>query len=380
VSDAYTRGRTGPEQEKEVNGQGHPLDQDLARYVDEGIAPESLAEHVNECPGCRRRVVALRATPAPPALDQRRLLELLALASQEVAPKALVQAHDREPPDPALGQVWRLVWGTDVALGLIVNAGERQVTVWPASLDADLADATGVVIDADHTALGASLACWPGLATVIGSFVLHTCLAALPDLEPVAILDGWRADAPRPAGLPQGTAWDVTDPRNAHKAELADLMAALAAVNWEDPAWSASGELKPRSLAEVLREHDKSATWLKEALGLADRDAVAVYRGTRPLAPAEHERLEAELGHPVAPSPAPDERVLVALDRPSLRPLLRQVAAAEHVEEGRLRREVAITALRAAARQVDRGERDVLAQLRVELARRLAAATGAPRL
>lgn len=356
-----------------VNQQRHALAVDIQAHVDGGVMPAGLVEHLASCPACEVVAETMRRT-APPESPAVGTLEALAAAAA-AAPPALVSALAAEPPEPSPGQVWQVLWDANVVVGLLAGVGDRTVTMWPSTLDMEIADASALVFDGRHTALGVRFACWPAHATEVGSFALSRCLAALGDVDVSELADGWRGGDVLPAGWSRGPDRSLDDPCWRASAELADIAAGIAAASWREPAWEADGA---ESFAGMLTERGLTPTWLAETLGVPPRHAIAVWRGSRELTADEQDRLSQALGGASAPARRPDPAVLNALDRPALRGLIRAVADAEGVDEATVRR--SFVGFRAAARQLDeRDRRDVVAQVRLELARRVDAASAGGR-
>lgn len=355
----------------------HPPEFDVQTHVDRGDVSADVAEHLRSCLACQQLAATMRRTaPAEPA-DGDTIEGLVSAAAEHAAPAALLAVFTAEPPEPLAGQVWQVLWETNVVLALLADVATDTVTVWPSTLDLRIADATALVYDATHTALAAPLVCWPDYATTVGSFTLLTCIAPRSDVDMVAVVAAWRTSTALPPRWGVGPARDVDHPCWRASAELADVAASVAAASWRDPAWDHddSDEVPP-SLADLLAERGLAATWLAETLNVAPRHAIALCRGSRALTDDQQARLNEALGVTTAPAQRPDPAVLDALDRPALRGMIRAVAAAEgDDDEVRVRR--SFVGFHAAARQVDeRDYRDVAAQVRVELARRLDAARG----
>lgn len=356
----------------------HPLELDVQAYVDGGDAPDGMIAHLTSCADCRRLADRMQGTePAEPP-DPQALATIIAAAADQAAPAAFVAIMAAEPPDPVPGQVWQLFWDANLLIAVLAEVAANTVTVWPSTLDVYLADQTSLIIDARHTSLAAELACWPGFETVVGSFALHTCLAPVVDVDIDAVAGAWRTGGPLPEGWTRGPERDVTDPCWRESAELADCAAVLSAASWRDAQWDQPDEEAPESLGALLTRRGLSAAWLAETLGVPDRTAIALCRGSRALSAEQNALLTDALGGTAPPLQRPDPAVLDALDRPALRGMLREVSAAEGTDEVAVRRSLA--SFRAAARQIeDRNDRDVVAQLRIELARRLdTARTGQP--
>lgn len=352
----------------------HPLELDLQWYVDGGDAAAGLVEHLTECGACRQLTADMRDDAGAVQPDRQVLDAIVAAAARQAAPAEFVAALSADPPEPAPGQVWQLWWDTTVLIGVLIEVSTSTVTLWPSTIDIHLADQTCLVVDATHTSLAAGLACWPAQETVVGSFTLHRCLASLPDQDVAAASHAWRSDATLPSGWARGPVRDGADPSLRQSAELMDRAAGLSAASWRDPAWEQSIDAgEPTSLADLLAARGLTATWLAKTLDVPARVAITLYRGSR--APTDEQKvlLAEALEVTEAPARRPDSAVLDALDRPALRGLLRAVAAAEGTDEVKVRR--GFDGFRAAARQMeDRQAPDVVAQVRVELARRLDAA------
>jgi hypothetical protein len=341
--------RREAEQDDEVTERWHPLDLDVQRYVDGSDTPADLVEYLAVCVACRRLADDMRGTERAEPAEQRALDALVTAATEQAAPAAFLATLSAEPPEPVPGQVWQLWWDKLVLLGLLAEVATSAVTIWPSTLDVDLADQTSVVVDASHSPLGADLVCWPSQATVVGSFALHTCFAQLQDFDVAAVLGTWRSGSALPSGWTRGPIRDGADLCWRRSAELVDRAAVLAAASWRDPAWARPNDPdEAGSLADLLAARNLSAEWLAQTLGVSPRVAIAMYRGSRALTDEEQVRLTAALGGAAAPLQRPDQAVLHALDRPVLRGLIREVAAAEGVDEVQVRR--SFVGFRAAAR------------------------------
>jgi hypothetical protein len=205
---------------------GHPTDATLADLALGELVDDAVDEHVDACDACRALVTRLRR--GLPELPDG---ELPVAAALPVA--AMSALADADRPAPTAGELWRARRpdGGPVVLVWIRKTGRAGVDVVPVTLDVELADDATVVVPDAVSPLGVALAVHTGLAATIGADVLLDRLGAVD----LASLDG--------AGPAISS---LLDPRNEHRAALADALHELAGGAADDAGWTLADEHSER--------------------------------------------------------------------------------------------------------------------------------------
>ena len=198
------------------SGPAHPLDIDLADFVD-GILDEpralQLEAHLAGCAVCR--IKRLRLDQAPRAGPVR--------GGEPFTSPAFEVPQVDEDAVPATGELW-LAGGEERVLVLVLGPhGHERVLVAPVTLDVAAADDRTVVVDASRSPLGTGVVLHPAQATALPRTVLAGRVGTLSTAaELPALLAG---DAP---DTTTGTAIDTdADPRLELRGHIADRLGDL---------------------------------------------------------------------------------------------------------------------------------------------------------
>src|SRR5579872_3481346 len=107
---------------------------------------------------------------------QQRLLAALAAAA---VPEAIRDAmHAPVTAAPAAGEVWRVVWDTNVLLMVVLDYRPGTVQAAPVVLEVDDVDEEALIVDADLSGLKLAFAVWLGLRRALPERVLERKITA----------------------------------------------------------------------------------------------------------------------------------------------------------------------------------------------------------
>ena len=241
---------------------------------------------------------------------------LRAALTAAALPPLVRQAWTDPPPRPAVGQVWRARWGAVAEMLVILDAPARSVRAAPVTLDPDLADDSSAIVPADSSDLAAPLVVWLGQATSLPVRVLDRFMGAV------------HVDLRHPTGLGRGRPiLTAADDRAVDRARRQDALDVFVQARW---APEGSG-----NLAHLLG--DAGPRQLAAALGVLPREAIALYRGQRPLSPEQAGRLAPAVGRTVeeilAANPSLPDDLVDDLDLPEYRAQVVAVAERRGVDE-----------------------------------------------
>ncbi|KJL28825.1 hypothetical protein [Microbacterium oxydans] len=197
------------------------------------------------------------------------------LAAQFAIPQLPVVSPTSEV---ARGQLWQASWADAAAIVLVdqVDDDGALAHVLPVSVEAGVADATTVVVDADHSDLHTPLSIWP----TAGTWISYAALDGLLETLMPAVLNtvsSWRGqishtEAPSPGS---GAALAID--------ELFDAVATLKrAPRLEAPQTIAAGPKLDIDLGLVV-----------ETLGVTQSRAMNILKGREPLTEDEAQSLGA---------------------------------------------------------------------------------------
>jgi hypothetical protein len=292
----------------------HPTDRQLGALVDGTLDHGSVAElqaHLNGCPRCRYRID--QAQPA---------VELPALSEFPYLTVAL-PSDDRERT-PTVGDIWRLSWDDETALGVIWDVEPDRIRVLPV-VDVGDADEWALLLGPADSSLGTDIAVSVALATAVPWAVLDAAIAAVADTTNLtelmrAFKQGTTANVPTGDPVLQ-----PADERLVELEEVGDMFARFANIPWPPSVEATAAAADFDTLLSILGD-------IERALAISNR-------GARPT-DTEADLIEAATGQ--RPTGAPlDPDVIQVIDRPKWKPTVRRRAAARHVGEADARRQLA---------------------------------------
>lgn len=235
-------------------------------------------------------------------------------------------------PSPRAGELWRVRWDNHAGVVLLLEVHDSHLEVAAVSLDDD-ANETAKRASADATTLRFPVAVWMADTTTI----------------PVRVLDYQLGRLYVPADdLPRGsTSWGPTDPRELVRARAQDLLDVLALARWAPDASmgianlsEAAANADPRALIGLLGV--PRASGLRDGVLRLERGEAKPLAKILGLAPSD---LEAATSPPL-----PDDLV-AAMDQPSVRTRVDELAERRGTSEVAVWREAARGAFELAARQ-----------------------------
>ena len=211
----------------------HPSALALAALQDGSHPAAAVRKHLTVCLVCRVRAGRLRhmAAPGSPSDDAvTRILE--ASAPGPAALAQLTTTHDQGPPRP--GELWRV--GRDEALLVwIRRVLTDAVDVIPAVLDIELADQESVVMPAEATPLGMSLALLTGVRAHVGMPAFLERLGYVEASDQVQEVMSAARNGRAPQAVDVGPPIESEDDqRIEYRQVIADLLADLAPSRWTD--------------------------------------------------------------------------------------------------------------------------------------------------
>lgn len=321
----------------------HPDDLTLADYVDgllDELSSRRVRDHVDSCAICRRATATISAVQLPD-LPPLHAVDLPTVPSRL---RSAAPAARTAPFEP--GQLWRVVWQDRTLLVAVVDrpTGDARVpVVAAAAVDRDTDDGGAVEVPAAQARLGFRLRLHPAGRASLPGFVFDILLAELAPLP--QLRDG--ADELHPL-----------DP-----ARLAgDALAAQ--LDWfADATWLPETSQPTSTITKMAVRAGLTAPQVAEDLDVPLPRAVQILRGAAEPTAEERIGLARLLGVPVDEiavdlSALPDGLVRHLSD-PALRPRLRARARRQNIDEAAAMRQVAVTALRPAARRVGRAKADL---------------------
>lgn len=231
----------------------HPSALALAAVQDGSHPATAVREHLAVCLVCRVRASRLRhmAAPGNPSGDAvARILE--ASVPGPTALAELTTRHDEGPPRP--GELWRV--GRDEALLVwIRRVLANAVDVIPAVLDTELADQESVVMPADATPIGMSLALLTGVRAHVGMPAFLERLGYVEAFGQVQEVMSAARDGRAPQAVDVGPPIESEDDqRIEYRQIIADLLADLAPSRWADPNAGPVMESDSDELVELLSQ------------------------------------------------------------------------------------------------------------------------------
>lgn len=301
-----------------------------------------------------------------PSAARARLLELAkTTAAPPVLRSGAPKASDVDSAEYEVrsNRLWTARWAgaTILLLTLRESSNPRTVVAAPVTIEPGLEDQEAVVLDASTNELGLPMTVWLGLTREIPIRTLERplgeVLAGIPG-SPGTIADVTDGTEHSAGARPGHGSYGDTSPSAEKRAELEDLL----------DQWM--GDLEPLSSEAEKPEtdHEKlsfTLTQVMDALNVPQRQAMNIIRGRQELTAEEIQQLAAHVGStPDAISavaePLPSD-LLLELEQPRWRYLVRTEAQTGKTDESDARLSVARQAFALAARQHGEG-RDVWRQ------------------
>ncbi|MEU9396296.1 helix-turn-helix transcriptional regulator [Streptomyces sp. NPDC048324] len=360
----------------------HLLDLDIVAFFDqrdEGIS-ERVGTHIHNCNVCAARLkqVAPNDFKLQQSEDDAEVVRALAgISPGGENLRALVSLFNRERVvDPQPGQVWRLHWEDVTHLAMIASTAYGNLTVWPITLEVQLADESALLVPAsDSGEMGLELAIWPAIETGIGTYVLERYVTEiLPPERLRSLRRAYRIGGDLPVQWrPGAAAAGPESPRGKFRTDLVQVAGFLGEASWEPEEWAQCDTSDLPSLAEALSAAGISATQLAEKLGISARRAISLRRGVVEPSLQELSQLHDVFDLSASGlSAAPQREVIEALDNPRARDLILRAAEVEGKSEVLLRRDLATGHFSLAARKTKKSEDAAFEMLVMELKKRLA--------
>lgn len=247
-----------------------------------------------------------------------------------------------DQPDPVPGQLWRAEW--DETACLVVISGERvgrMVPVMAASSE-HVGDETAILAETKN---GMTSCVWTGLARTIKTCTLDYRISDLTS-HSFEVLTGVTA------GTQPGAWAPITsnlDDRVLVRIDLAEKLGLLSEIEWIPVS---SGEAP--TLASFAKEAGVKPSQLARRLNITSGDARRLVQGKREPSEEEAQILTDIFGSAFRAAVQFDERLVVELDQPGLRPPLRSFARRTHGgDETAARRAFAGEVMSLAARHRD---------------------------
>lgn len=300
---------------------------------------------------------------------------LLELAREASAPYSLTAAGRRarfgdvHDLPVETGQIWRAAWNDVSLLVLVINVEHVDIDVVAVTLDTGAQDAESLILQPLLTSFGVDATLWMGLRTSLPLRVLDEILDEIP-----APIVKWLTSTqvgsrmPLPKGVQEGRSPStVFDTAFSIRAEVEDDLEALRS----SPALptATQSQTSTRTLASILGR-DVDLNILVSALsghGLSQSDVMSLLRGRRPVTPDVVEAVARATGvepmliaGAVEPLPA---AFVEEVDHPRWRPLWRERAHDEGVDEGTARLRVSYEMFALAARETGTQSPDWSARL-----------------
>lgn len=255
------------------------------------------------------------------------------------------------------GQIWRAIWDDVSLLILVTDVEHAEIDAVALTLDPGAEDGESIVLEPSLTALGVEVTLWVGLRASLPFRVLDEIIDQIPDR-----LADWMTSSkidsrvPAPKGVrvgrPPSTVFDTSV---SIRAGVEDDLEALRAAPALPVAMGA--ETSTRTLASILgRAVDLNVlVGALSRLGFSQSDVMSLLRGKRPLTPdvvdvvARVTDVEpALIAEAVQPLPA---EFVKEVDHPRWRPLWRERAHDEGLDEATARLRVSYEMFALAARQ-----------------------------
>lgn len=300
---------------------------------------------------------------------------LLKLARDAAAPPSLTPAGRRERfgdcRDRAVerGQIWRATWSAVRLLILITGVAGTEVDAVPVTVDPECEDAEAVVLEPALTAFGVDVTVWRGLRTSLPFRVLDEIVDEVPhevtDWVSAPIGD---SSVDQPAGVrPSNAPARPFDSSAAMRALIEDELDVLRSAPGLPVAVARNQPV--RTLASILGK-GVDLNSLVDALapfGFNQSDVMGVLRGKKPLSPAAVGVVARVTGvepgliaEAIEPLPA---AFVEEVDHPRWRPLWRERAHDEGLDEAAARLHVSYEIFALAARQTGHSAPDWPARL-----------------
>lgn len=289
---------------------------------------------------------------------------LLTLAHEAAAPESLRRTH-RDAPDidsdefeVRPGQIWSAEWAEEVVCVLVLTAAipSRWISVIPVLFEPEAREGTDIFLRPDQTSLGVPATVWPDLVWELPLKTLDRPLGSASSdiLESVLTWEQNQRSGTAPTDSGQGSDNFISpSTRDRLRAEIQDSLETLKS------AAQATDERVAASASGLIRQKSLSFKVVMQTLGVSQQQAMAIARGKHPLRPDEARLLADQSGHSLeevqsVASPLPEE-VLVELDQPRWRALVRDEARRQYLDDDAARLSLGYEAFGLAARQKGSG-------------------------
>lgn len=299
-------------------------------------------------------------------------VDLFELARNAAVPHALTSAGrqdrfgDSHDQNLKRGQIWRALWDEVSVLVLLADIGNTAVDVIPVTVDPDIADSTSLVLAPWLTNFGVETTLWIDLRTRLPLRVLDEIIDEFPSDLMSWVVEDRQMSLPR--GVHKGPQTvSVFDPAMTLRAEIEDDLSDLQASP-ALPVEGSSTDATP-TLASILGK-TVNLRALVDALhpcGLNQSEVMSVLKGKRFLTPDLVDAIAGvtdisrdTIAEAVTPLPS---ELVEEVDHPRWRPMWRQRAHQQGLDESaaRLRGTYELYAL--AARQTGAQKPDWAARL-----------------
>ncbi len=231
-------------------GLRHPLDVDLADLADDLVGPAQRADlerHLSECLLCRIKLRRLRdAHGQEPVTREAVVAGLGSAATQSFAVPGITNP-DAAVDRPAAGQIWAAGDDERILL-LVIRQVDDRVFAAPVTFDVLSADDETVVVNAEISPFGISLAIYPTIAAEVPISLLVAHYGEL-----VAAADvGQLLDASHPGTVRGEPITGPTDPRLEFRQMLMDHFGALEEIEPDPDTGADAPPPRPEQVASTL--------------------------------------------------------------------------------------------------------------------------------
>jgi len=269
---------------------------------------------------------------------QSRLLDVLARLR---LPEALIHDSASIAPLPAPDQLWRLLWGSSAAVGIVREVHEDTLEMCPVTFVPDEATQSAHLLPATSNTLGMELVAWVNLTRAFPVFTLERHLGDLVPRQ--AGPKDWLSE-PGPTGMP---ILGPQEPRIILEAELQDRLQDIA-----EASWVPQGD---GTLHKALRASGVFPSELAQLLGVPLPTALGIQRGQLPvddqMAAALGPRIGLTVTGVLARNPAPPVELQRELNKPARRAALWATRRSVNESEVVTRRRAAASVYTLAARE-----------------------------
>lgn len=325
--------------------QDHPLIEDLVAFIDGNLDSADaaiVAAHLERCRWCSD----LLRDVAPATDGDSELLD-----GYDFVPTPALPVTD----EPRPGEIWQLDWDDDALLAVVLEHDADGYVV--AALSREHAGRPDLTLRLHlDSAPDLQFYAWNVIASVpLGVFDHPVAMSSEAALEAVR---SWASASGAGGSTEQGFDLRIFEldgvslADDLHMADLAAALSGLAAAEWVP-----SRSLAVREMRALFAEQNLRPGRAAELSGLAPAVITDLVRGRRQATEAEAAALAPVLA--VSPDelrqrPQLPVELLEAVQRPSLRAVVRRRASAQHVSEAQARVEVIDAVFALAARTTSR--------------------------